>query len=123
MKRSEITRKKTKRLSAYDREFEKMKLLVRKRSGGRCEVLSWTLNLSLTSPIIESCLAWSASGHRAEGAPVHHRKYRQRGGTNSLDNLLHVCQPCHDWIHAHGGFGQPANLLGLALSAGESEEL
>lgn len=32
---------------------------------------------------------------------VHHRKYKSAGGSNELDNLLHVCQPCHTWIHAN----------------------
>jgi 5-methylcytosine-specific restriction endonuclease McrA len=54
---------------------------------------------------------------------VHHRKYRSRGGTNALTNLLGVCRSHHDWTHAHGGFGQPANVLRLALSAGEDETL
>ena len=59
--------------------------------------------------------------HRA--THVHQRKYRKRGGSNSLDNLLDVCEPHHSWIHAHGGFGATANLLGLALSAEQDEAL
>jgi hypothetical protein len=32
---------------------------------------------------------------------VHHKMLRSQGGTDELDNLLHVCTNCHTWIHAH----------------------
>jgi 5-methylcytosine-specific restriction endonuclease McrA len=126
MKRTAITRTKTTRLEKFEAEFEKMKPLVKERSQGYCE--SWPFvrdhctveiqDLYHSAPIAATC-------QFSNPVNVHHRKYRgrSRGGTNALSNLIHVCEPCHSWIHAHGGFGEPANLLRLALSAGESEEL
>lgn len=38
---------------------------------------------------------------------VHHRRVRGAGGTSDptievgLANLIGLCSPCHDWIHAH----------------------
>lgn len=32
---------------------------------------------------------------------LHHRLRRSQGGDNTRDNILAVCSPCHDWIHAH----------------------
>ena len=123
MKRTPIKSRKSKRLSDYDSRFENMKPLVLERSGGRCEVgmLPPRFDVVLSDAL---CDQWNTMIlHTAQATHVHHRKYRARGGTNQLSNLLHVCGPCHSWIHANGGFGQPANVLGLALSANESEEL
>ncbi len=116
MKRVEITRRKTRRLSEYDQEFEVMKALVYERAGGACEAVAIaTLYGEYVSGFLDIACG--------KGVHVHHRKYRQRGGTNSLDNLMLVCWTHHEWIHAHGGFGQAANRLRLALSADEGEEL
>jgi predicted HD phosphohydrolase len=32
---------------------------------------------------------------------AHHRKLRKQGGPDTDDNLLAVCNPCHDHIHAN----------------------
>ena len=114
----------SKKGDAYQKEFEAMKPLVKERSFGLCE--SWVFvsancseeiqDIYHASPIAGTC-------RFRNPVHVHHRKYRKRGGTNSLSNLVHLCEPCHSWIHAHGGFDGLANRLRLALSAGESEEL
>jgi hypothetical protein len=127
LKRTPITRKKTKRLSKFDAEFERMKPFVHARSGGKCEMKNFLDNVILQVGVIEFIdlliLDEMVRGCTRRATQVHHRKYRRRGGTNHIDNLADICTPCHNWIHAHGGFGGPANLLRLALSAGEDESL
>ncbi len=117
-----LTPRKSKRLRKYEAEFEAMRPLVKARSGGLCEVPGWTLGCEWTGAMNLATTQWAAhSDHHPVATHIHHRRYRTRGGTNSLDNLLHVCIGCHDWIHQNGGTGGMANLLGLALGADESE--
>lgn len=126
MKRSPMSRKKTKRLSDYDAEFEKMKPLVKFRSRGECEAVMVALAYQRVEPnqdAYEQFTAWHDRNCSRRAVHVHHRKYRWRGGTNAESNLAYLSRECHDYTHAHGGFGRAANLIGLALSAGESEEL
>ena len=122
-----MKRTKTKRLSEFDAEFERMKPIVRARSGGKCEMKKFLDNVILQVGVIQLIdlliLDEMVRGCTRRATHVHHRKYRSRGGTNSIDNLCDVCEPCHRFIHAHGGFGEPANLLRLALSADEEEGL
>lgn len=54
---------------------------VLERSGGACEAL-----------ISSVCVG--------TGQAFHHRKLR-RHGDHSAANCLHVCRPCHDFIHAN----------------------
>ena len=119
---------------AYQAEFDLMKPIVISRSQGLCEVAEHCRRLidqarkAEDSELAES-LAKAArhmmDSHRClgRGSNVHHRKYRSRGGTNRIENLCHLCGPCHAWVHQNGGFGMDANILRLALSSGESEEL
>lgn len=127
-----LTKKKTKRLSDFDREFEKMKPFAYEESMGVCGARRFVFarlqenGFDVNRLPAELSAAWwkmdeVACGYQIQH--VHHRKYRSRGGTNSAKNLIAICQNHHSWIHAHGGFGEPANLLGLALSANQSEEL
>lgn len=113
--------KKSKRLKEYDAEFNRMKPIIMERARGMCEAPKFTFHFARK----ERGLLWNAcDGSKPHPAVhVHHRKYRSRGGTNAESNLIALCNDAHSWTHAHGGFGQPANLLGLALSAGESEDL
>ena len=76
-----------------------MKPEVLARSGGRCE-----------ARLADRCLV--TANH------VHHRKYRSRGGSNGLSNLIHVCLPCHDWIHSNP---ELSNVTGLSLHEWEDE--
>lgn len=50
------------------------------RSGGRCE---------------------ARVDRRCQGAAhdFHHVQFRSQGGRNHASNLLHVCKPCHKWVH------------------------
>jgi 5-methylcytosine-specific restriction endonuclease McrA len=123
VKRTSIKRRKSERLKEYDAEFEIARAKAMFVYRGMCQASVFTFDYRR-----ERGLLWTVCGdgyeyHSHHADHVHHRKYRSRGGTNADANLLPVCQAAHDWIHANGGFGQPANLLGLALSAGESEEL
>jgi hypothetical protein len=133
MKRTTV-RKQSAAGFAYEAQFNLVKPLVISRSQGLCEVAEHCRRLidqarkAEDSELAES-LAKAArhmmDSHKClgRGSNVHHRRYRSRGGTNILDNLIHMCGPCHSWVHAHGGFGQDGNVLRLALSSGESEEL
>ena len=84
----------------YQKEFDAMKPLVLDRSKGRCE-----------ARLADRCLV--------SGAHVHHRKYRSRGGSNGLSNLIHVCLACHEWIHTNP---ELANVTGLSLHEWENED-
>lgn len=64
------------------KEWRTAKKQVRLRAEGRCE-------------------ASAAIGCEGTGSCFHHRKLRSHGGSNTADNGLLVCVPCHDYIHAH----------------------
>lgn len=65
----------------YQDEYQARALLVRSRSGGRCEI---------------------RSSHDCDGFAQeypHHRKMRSQGGSNATSNLIDVCFTGHVWIH------------------------
>lgn len=33
----------------------------------------------------------------------HHRRLKAQGRIDTPENLLHICNPCHVWIHGHTG--------------------
>ena len=127
MKRSKIKPS----ISDFEREFRAMKLIVHERSQGVCEAAAL-----VAQRVLEFLYAPDSEEHTAvldaakeflagreclgRATNTHHRKYRSRGGTNSLDNLIDLCGPCHEWIHA---YPIESNLLGLSLHANESEEI
>ncbi len=44
--------------------------------------------------------------HATLAGDPHHRRVRGMGGSKAPDrhdpsNLVWVCRPCHDWVHAH----------------------
>jgi len=47
------------------------------------------------------CEVGSVGRCRILGTQAHHRLMRSQGGGHEVDNLLHVCGPCHDYIHAN----------------------
>src|SRR5271154_3393039 len=94
MKRSRIKQK----VSDFELEFQAMKPTVHERSGGMCE--AWRF---VSDNCDEGLRSWFSSVLRSCGiraTNTHHRKYRSRGGTNSLDNLIDLCYPCHAFIHS-----------------------
>lgn len=44
-------------------------------------------------------------------AQFHHRKLRKHGGPDTVRNLLHVCAPCHHWIHHNPAVSYEHGLL------------
>lgn len=57
---------------------------VANRSGGLCEI-----------GLDEVC--------RRKAVLFHHRLRRAQRGPDTFDNLLHLCDPCHVWLHANTG--------------------
>ena len=51
----------------------------------------------------EKCEARLSEACTGRGQQLHHRLRRSAGGGHTVDNILHVCRPCHDAIH-----GSPA---------------
>src|ERR1035438_3963460 len=102
-------------------EFREMRPQVRERSGGDCEMNRFVLkNADISDPAITFDLGALMARCDMRATNTHHRKYRSRGGTNSLDNLIDLCGPCHEWVHA---YPERSNALGLSLHAGESEDI
>jgi len=122
MQRKAMKQGRSQKRIAFEEELETAKVLVKERSKGVCEAATFVLyNLHRTPETREALELFLNRKCGFHAVHVHHRKYRSRGGSNNLDNLIHLCEPCHTFTHQHGGFGEPANLLGLALSAGELE--
>jgi hypothetical protein len=128
MKRTSFKKKKSQRQADFDAELDRMRPIIHARSNGQCEAArivaaygTWSLahedreQVELAIASFNEVRCWKRAGE------VHHRKYRKRAGTNNLDNLAHLCLAHHAWAHRNGGFGRAANLLGLALSSGQSE--
>jgi 5-methylcytosine-specific restriction protein A len=38
---------------------------------------------------------------RLHSTEPHHILMKSQGGKDEDSNLMAVCRPCHDWIHAH----------------------
>lgn len=82
MKRTAITKKPSKKKVDYEKELNDLTPELLKRSRGMCE-----------ARVSAQC-----SG-RAEHR--HHRKVGRRKGSNTIENLLHLCHACHSHIHLH----------------------
>lgn len=48
---------------------------------------------------------------RHAAVTLHHILRRAQSGTNAASNLLPVCEPCHDWIHANIAKAKARGLL------------
>ena len=35
-----------------------------------------------------------------KGTEIHHIKYKSRGGTDEINNLMAICRKCHEKAHA-----------------------
>lgn len=65
---------------------------VQRRSGGYCE-----------AAVNANC--------RRTGGHLHHRLMRSAGGPHTVENLIDVCPPCHEWIHGHPALSYEQGLL------------
>lgn len=57
--------------------------IVIERAMGMCEIMS------------------RETGCNGRAEHLHHRRLRSQGGEHTVENLIHICSPCHTWLHAH----------------------
>lgn len=77
----------------------------RKRQGPTTAIEDYRAELDAITPALElrshgKC-ELDLPGCKRKATVRHHRKLRSQGGPNTLANLLHLCAPCHDHLHAH----------------------
>ena len=77
-------RQRSAKKAAKDRELDAVTPLLEARSGGRCE---------FRSGHYDDIRCDELADHR------HHIRMRSQGGDHSLENLLHVCDHHHRFIH------------------------
>lgn len=80
------------RRSRFEAELDAVTPVLGARSQGMCE-----------AQLLGVCAGRAV--HR------HHRKRRSQGGGNELANLVHCCEPCHTFLHAHPAVAYAAGLL------------
>jgi hypothetical protein len=78
LKRTEFKRKPSRSKGEFPPQVREMIAL---RSGGQCEA---------NGPLC-----------RGRAVHIHHILRRSQGGKGTVSNGLHVCTPCHTWIHDH----------------------
>lgn len=66
---------------SYRAELESLRPLIEARSHAMCEA--------------------KFDGCRIRPVTLHHRLRRSQGGKNTLTNVVGVCPPCHERIHAN----------------------
>jgi 5-methylcytosine-specific restriction endonuclease McrA len=54
---------------------------------------------------------WCVAGGCTGATHVHHRKLRSQGGDHSLANLILLCGPHHDAVHANPALGYELGFL------------
>ena len=47
------------------------------------------------------CEVMFAAACTGRAEHLHHRKLRSQLGRHEVENLLHICHQCHNWIDAH----------------------
>ena len=82
LKRTEMKKKPSKKKVEYEKELDELTPALYRRSKGLCQ--------ARVSP---QC--------RGRGEHRHHRKVGRGKGTNTIENLMHVCNRCHEHIHLH----------------------
>lgn len=89
-KRTQMKRKKSPKVVAYEAEMEAMRVPIALRSGGMCEA---------QLPIV--CMGRAPVDEEGRALNIHHRQARPVG-PNTLANLIHLCGSgttgCHGWI-------------------------
>jgi len=59
---------------------------------------------SVRAAVERRSLGWceaDAPGCTRRATVMHHRRRRSQGGAADAENALHVCNPCHLFIHAN----------------------
>ena len=84
MRRTALSRRPTRRAATYEAE------------------------LALRRPVVLSQPCHLCGGH---SQVPHHRKLRSQGGDNAWANLLPLCWPCHDLVHANPALSHAAGLI------------
>ena len=77
----------------------------RKRQGPTTAIEDYRAELDAITPALElrshgKC-ELDLPGCKRKATVRHHRKLRSQGGPNTLANLLQLCAPSHDHLHAH----------------------
>lgn len=92
-KRTEMKRRKSPKVKAYEAEFETMRVPIGARSGGMCEA---------QLPLV--CMGRAPIDEDGRAFNIHHRQARPVG-PNTMENLLHLCGSgttgCHGWIEGN----------------------
>ena len=57
--------------------------IVAERAQGMCEIMD------------------PQTGCNGRAEHMHHRKLRSQGGEHTVENLVHICSTCHDYVHRH----------------------
>lgn len=104
MKRSPLKRSPSKRRKreADPADFTpEVRRVIERRSGGRCEAVA-------------------VAGCRRQADQVHHRLRRSQGGLGTISNGLHVCAPCHTFIHGNPALSRERGWLLASWDASAS---
>lgn len=91
-RRARLVAGRSERAETYEAEFRDARRAVLERAGGRCE-----------GKVNERCAGLAAH--------VHHIRRRSQGGGNEVGNLVALCLPCHEWVHANPAAAAQAGLL------------
>lgn len=78
-----LTRKRirpvSKKQSARNREYDKLRIAVYERANGRCEINA----------------TWNCTGRCEQ---VHHKQGRMGERMTDIDKMVGICYPCHEYI-------------------------
>jgi 5-methylcytosine-specific restriction endonuclease McrA len=75
--------------------IEEMKASVKKKRKAKSKKLPKKIRIAVLERDNHECTQCSAT----DPLEVHHIVYRSQGGTDELDNLTTLCEPCHTAIH------------------------
>lgn len=88
LKSSEYVLETLEQVAPHDRKIkDEVYSDVLKRDGDSCRGCNWNIKKRV-------------KGERKQFIEVHHIEHHQKGGTNNEENLVTLCNVCHDVVHA-----------------------